>query len=150
MVWGVWCVVCGVGCGVSTHHPCCGAHLSVVCVVMAACDDSACLVLSHCVVGCGMAAGGLVACLSFFLFLFVLVFGVVRAQLCEHARYPRTPLCSFCCLVFSSSLLLCSPPFFVLRLSCYVEWRWGVHHVSVCCVGMTATGSLSLSSSFFW
>ena len=29
----------------------------------------------------------------FFLFLFVLVFGVVRAQPCEHARYPRTPLC---------------------------------------------------------
>ena len=25
--------------------------------------------------------------------LFVLVFGVVRAQPCEHARYPRTPLC---------------------------------------------------------
>ena len=29
---------------------------------------------------------------SFFSSLFVLVFGVVRAQPCEHARYPRTPL----------------------------------------------------------
>ena len=28
----------------------------------------------------------------------LLVFGVVRAQLCEHARYPRTPLCSLLCL----------------------------------------------------
>ena len=37
----------------------------------------------------------LLAFLSFFL---VLVFGVVRAQLCEHARYPRTPLCSSCCV----------------------------------------------------
>lgn len=31
----------------------------------------------------------------------LLVFGVVRAQPCEHARYPRTPLCS---LVVLSSL----------------------------------------------
>ena len=48
------------------------------------------------------------------LLLFVLVFGVVRAQPCEHARYPRTPLCS---LVVCSPLY--SPPFFVPRLSCY-------------------------------
>ena len=44
--------------------------------------------------------------LSFFLFIFVLVFGVVRAQLCEHARYPRTPLRLSCCLVFSSLLFV--------------------------------------------
>jgi len=53
--------------------------------------------------------------LSFFLllFLFVLVFGVVRAQLCEHARYPRTPLHLTCCLLcLVLSCLLCSPPFF--------------------------------------
>ena len=85
---------------------------------------------------------------SFFLF-FLLVFGVVRAQLCEHARYPRTPLCLPCCL---SSSLFCSAPRFSSRLAfpC-LEWRGGViHHVSEHCVGMTATGSLSLSSSFFW
>lgn len=40
------------------------------------------------------------------LLLFVLVFGVVRAQLCEHARYPRTPLC----------LRLIVPLLFFLRL----------------------------------
>lgn len=33
----------------------CGVHLGGVCVVMAVCDDSVCLVLSLCVVGCGMA-----------------------------------------------------------------------------------------------
>lgn len=46
---------------------------------------------------------------------FVLVFGVVRAQLCEHARYPRTPLCF---LVLSCSLFSSRPAFpFFLRLS---------------------------------
>jgi hypothetical protein len=82
----------------------------------------------------------------------VLVFGVVRAQPCEHARYPRTPLRPL--VVFSflvAARLLCSSPFFTIRLSSACsEWRRGVHHVSLCCVGMTAMGSLSLSSSFFW
>ena len=57
---------------------------------------------------------------------FVLVFGVVRAQPREHARYPRTPLCSPCCSVFSFfsffSLSFCgrlSTP----RLSSVMEWR---------------------------
>ena len=59
--------------------------------------------------------------------LLLLVFGVVRAQLCEHARYPRTPLLSLLLSLFSSlpsasrfSLLSAFPrplPFFVL------EWR---------------------------
>lgn len=31
--------------------------------------------------------------------LLLVVFGVVRAQLCEHARYPRTPLCFPCCVL---------------------------------------------------
>ena len=101
----VWCLL-------STHHPCCGVHLSGVCVVMTVCDDSARLVLSHCVVGCGMAVcEGCVSSLVFFFFL-LLVFGVVRAQPCEHARYPRTPLCFL--VVFSS---LCSSLFFMPRLS---------------------------------
>ena len=134
---------------VSTVHcqlfMCCGVCFSVVCVL------SCCAVLW--VVECRWWAGVcLVVCfpiLSVFLFfLFVLVFGVVRAQPCEHARYPRTPLRLSCCVL--SSLL------FVLRFSLrpaflvIVEWRWVTHHVLVCCVGMTATGSLSLSFSFFW
>lgn len=48
------------------------------------------------------------------LFLFVVVFGVVRAQPCEHARYPRTPLRPF--VVFCSVPLrafLLPPPFCV-------------------------------------
>ena len=75
-----------------------------------------------------------------FLFLFVLVFGVVRAQPGEHARYPRTPLCS----LLSTPRLSSSSAFPVI-----VEWRRVIHHVLVCCVGMTAMGSLSRSSSFF-
>ena len=41
--------------------------------------------------GCVVLVVSFLSFLSFF--LCVLVFGVVRAQLCEHARYPRTPLC---------------------------------------------------------
>ena len=115
-----------------------------------------CVVLLCCVVGCGMAVvceGAWFRCLCslflfFFFFLFVLVFGVVRAQPSEHARNPRTPLrCPFSfssSSCFSSLLSFCAPPF------CVLEWRRVIHHVSVCCVGMTAMGSLSLSSSFFW
>nr|DAM57422.1 MAG TPA: hypothetical protein [Caudoviricetes sp.] len=58
-----------------------------------------------------MAVGG--GCVvSLFVFLFslssslLLVFGVVRAQPCEHARYPRTPLCFLllCSLLFAPRL----------------------------------------------
>ena len=83
------------------------------------------------------------------LLLFVLVFGVVRAQLCEHARYPRTPLRLPCCLLLFASLLR-SSLFCASRLSCYCGMAVGVHHVSECLVGMTAMGSLSRSFSFFW
>ena len=108
------------------------------------------------VVCCGLWNGGVCGCVvSLLVFPFSLsshsclvVFGVVRAQLCEHARYPRTPLCSLvllCSSSFSSLLaFLRAPPFLLL------EWRWVIHHVLVCCVGMTATGSLSRSFSFFW
>ena len=59
----------------------------------------------------------------------VLVFGVVRAQLCEHARYPRTPLCFRPIVVFSfllrpASLFSCVPLFFLHRFSSVcLEWR---------------------------
>ena len=90
--------------------------------VMAVCAVSY-PVLSHCVVGYGMAVvWGVVLSFVFFssfffLLLFVLVFGVVRAQLCEHARYPRTPLCFL--VVFS----FCSPSFLLLRL--FFCWNGG-------------------------
>ena len=77
--------------------------------------------------------------------LLLLVFGVVRAQLCEHARYPRTPCIPLLCSLLSIHRLSSRTVFPVI-----VEWRCVIHHVSVCCVGMTAMGSLSLSSSFFW
>ena len=137
-------------------------HSLVLCCPLLLCIA---VLLCCCVVGCGMAVvceGVWSRCLSSSLFLpcsstllllFVLVFGVVRAQPCEHARYPRTPLrprlllaLSLSCLVFSSLFLvfLHALPFLLL------ERRRVIHHVSVCCVGMTATGSLSRSSSFFW
>ena len=123
MVWGVWCVVSTV---YTSFVLWCASQWCVCCV--AVCDDSACLVLSHCVVGCGMAVVrgvcGLVACLpllSVFFSLLLLVFGVVRAQPCEHARYPRTPLCLRTLLLFLflsaprlSSTLFHSPPFLLL------------------------------------
>lgn len=95
-----------------------------------------CHVLLWCIVDCGMAVcegGRSLVCLVclvflFLLFFFVLVFGVVRAQLCEHARCPRTPLCfswSVSCFLFFSSLRL-SSSFFVPRLfSACLEWRGG-------------------------
>ena len=94
--------------------------------------------------------------LSVFLFFLVLVFGVVRAQLREHARYPRTPLCLRLVIpLLSSSLSLCpafllGSPFSSRPAFLLLEWRWMIHHVSLCCVGMTAMGSLSRSSPFFW
>lgn len=130
--------------------------MSGVCLsVMVVCDGSVRLVLSHCVMGvewrcvwvCGLVALSSPSSSSSFSFL-LLVFGVVRAQPCEHARYPRTPLCSLFLLFALSFLFLSSAP----RLSSVcLEWRWVCgHHVSECSVGMTATGSLSLSPSFFW
>ena len=101
---------CGVYCLLST--------VNSLCVVWCVFQCGVCVVLLCCVVGYGMAGcgrvRGLVVCLlllSVFLFSFLLlVFGVVRAQLCEHARYPRTPLRLSCCLllfsVFSCLLFL--------------------------------------------
>ena len=146
-VWGRR--ACGVCCPLSTLY-----------VLRCVFQWGVCVVLLCCVVGCGMAVrcegceGCEVSLLVFlffvflFLFLFVLVFGVVRAQLCEHARYPRTPLrLLLLCSLFSSLL---RPAFLRAPLFLLLEWRCVIHHVLECCVGMTAMGSLSLSSSFFW
>ena len=161
---GGLCWVEGRGCLPSTHHPCCGAHFSGVRVVMAVCDDSACFVLSYCVVGCGMAVcgGGVVSLLVFippFLSLFlsfssplslrVGVRGSARAALRARTLSPNTivfPLAAFVLLFSFSSrpAFLRAPPFL------FVGMAVCGHHVSVCLVGMTAMGSLSLSSSFFW
>ena len=129
---------------VSTVH--CQLFMCVACVSgWCAC----CLV----VVCCGLwNGGGLVACLpllSVFLFLFLFVGGVrgsARAAMRARTLSPNTIVFSCCLLVLSSPLLafLHYPPFLLS------EWRCVIHHVSVCCVGMTAMGSLSRSSSFFW
>ena len=122
------------------------------------CDDSACFVLSYCVVGCGLWNGGVgwvcglfVSLLCLLLFSVSLVVGVrgsARAALRARTLSPNT-------IVFPLLLALFSLLFPAPRLSSFLafllsEWRWVIHHVSVCLVGMTATGSLSRSSSFFW
>nr|DAU39212.1 MAG TPA: hypothetical protein [Caudoviricetes sp.] len=71
----------------------------------------------------------------------------MREQLCEHARYPRTPSCS---LLLRLVFFLFAPRLSSSVAFLIVGMAVGVHHVSVCCVGMTAMGSLSRSSWFFW
>ena len=95
--------------------------LMLWCVSRGVCDGSACLVLSCCVLWWNDGARGVCGLVSSLPLPLVLVFGVVRAQLCEHARYPRTPLCFLVFLLLFSLLLL--PAFLLLsftsRLSCY-------------------------------
>ena len=117
---------------------CCGLWNGGVCVV------------------CVWCVCGLVVCLpllSVFLFLLrVGVRGSARAALRARTLSPNTiasPLLFalfFSALLFSSLLpaFLHHPPFLLL------EWRCVIHHVLECCVGMTAMGSLSRSSPFFW
>ena len=137
-VWGLLSIL--VCCGVCfSVRVCCGVYGG----------SGACHVISC----CGLWNDGVCCCVTclcvFCVFSFsssflVVVFGVVRAQPCEHARYPRTPLCFFCLPVVALFSSFCTPLFFC------VEWRWVIHHVSLCSVGMTAMGSLSRSSSFLW
>ena len=135
----VWVGMAGsaVYCLLFTRH-----NMSGVCLSVMGCVGGACLVLSCRIVlwvvewrwcdGCVV----FVACLScslsslLLLLLLLVVFGVVRAQPCEHARYPRTPLCLSCCL---SSLLfsLCST-FLYRPLFCVWNGGGGVSP----CVGM--------------
>ena len=120
----------------------------VACVLLC---SGVCYVASHCVVllavewrwgvwSCSVLFCSVLFCLVFLLLFVLLVFGVVRAQLCEHARYPRTPL---------RPLVVCVVFFSLPRLSSVIGMAVCVYHVLVCLVGMTATGSLSLSPSFF-
>ena len=83
------------------------------------------------------------SCLS----LLVVVVGVRgSARAAQRARTlsPNTIVFLLLCSFLSVPRLSSRPAF--LRL----EWRCVIYHVSVCCVGMTAMGSLSRSSSFFW
>ena len=113
--WREWCVVvlssrlC-----VALSSLCC---LALPCIILASLLSVCCRVCC----GWGSAVGGVV---SSFVFLFSLspssplcwlVFGVVRAQPCEHARYPRTPLRLSCCLLLFFAVLpafLHTSPFF--------------------------------------
>lgn len=94
---------------------------------------------------------GLVACLPLLSVFPVLLFvagvrGSARAALRARTLSPNTIV--FSCVLFFFSL--CSLLSSCSAFPVIVEWRCVIHHVSVCCVGMTATGSLSRSSSFFW
>ena len=108
--------------------------------------------LFMCGVWCGMAVGvgvcGLVVVLSVSVPVSLVggVRGSARAAMRARTLSPNTIVFS-CCVFFSLSA-----PRLSLRLAfpVIVEWRCVIHHVLVCCVGMTATGSLSRSSSFFW
>ena len=142
--------VCGVVCGLEWRW--CLLPI-LVCVVVC--------ISVWCVLSCGMAVGGVCGscCLScfvsslFFLLLFLCagVRGSARAALRARTLSPNTTVfpCCVLCLVLSSPLPR-SPPFFNSLPFFCCRMAVGVYHVSVCCVGMTAIGSLSLSSSFFW
>lgn len=130
-----WCPVLNGGGGVCRGAPCLVWILSSHIVLLPSCitPPFVCLLSQHCgmAVVCfsvrvvslwngGGAGRGLVAVFlfspfSFSFSFFVLVFGVVRAQPCEHARYPRTPLCSL--VAFSSLLFSPLPVFLRARLS---------------------------------
>lgn len=151
-------IVCGAeGCVVSAVH-------CQLCVLLwRVFQGGVRVVLLCCVVGCGMAAGWCEGVRSRCLFssslcppplplllpLCVGVRGSARAALRARTLSPNTIVSSAYC----SSSPPCSSPFFsslsLLAFLC-LEWRWVIHHVLECCVGMTAMGSLSRSSSFFW
>ena len=129
---GAWCVVCGVHCQLFMRC----AALWVV--EWRWCED----VWSR-----RLSSSSL--CLP----LCVGVRGSARAAQRARTLSPNTIVFPCCLPVFSSLLFaslsaprLSSPSAFPV----IVEWRCVIHHVSVCCVGMTATGSLSRSSPFFW
>ena len=73
--------------------------------------------------------------------------GSARAALRARTLSPNT-IVSFLVVCFVFFLSLSLSPFF-FRLS-FVGMAVCVYHVLLCCVGMTAIGSLSRSSSFFW
>ena len=139
---GVWCLL-------STVH--------TLSVLWCASQWCVCCFVALC---CGLWNGGgcgvFVCLLCFLLFLFFFLVGGVRgsarAALRARTLSPNTiasPLLfALSCLVLfvlSAPRLSSCPAFPVI-----VEWRCVIHHVSVCLVGMTATGSRSLSFSFFW
>ena len=111
------------------------------------------------IVCCGLWNGGggmVLSLVSFSLSSFLLLLicvgvrGSARAAMRARTLSPNTNVfpCSLLLVVFSS--LFPPLPFFTARLSVVGMAAGRVHHVSVCSVGMTAIGSLSLSSLFFW
>lgn len=116
-----------------------------LCVVVCVSVWCVCCLVVLC---CGLWNGGVCGLVLVFLFslsssspLCVGVRGSARAALRARTLSPNTIVSL---LSFFFSLFFSACPAFLL-----LELRWVIHHVSVCCVGMTATGSLSRSSSFF-
>ena len=122
-----------------------------------------CLVVLSCVLRNG---GGVLWCVvsllvfsvfSVFSFLFCRgVRGSARAALRARTLSPNTVVfsfpiaCSFSSFFSSFFLLSFASSLFLPLFFCVFGMAVGVHHVSVCSVGMTAIGSLFRSSSFFW
>ena len=133
--WGWWVVCCpvfGLGLASCIVPPPFTLFVPFVsfpflfCLVFVVGGEVRCLVVLCCGLWNGGVCGGSVSSFVFFFFLFVLVFGVVRAQLCEHARYPRTPLRLPCllCLLFPS-LLSSSRLLAFLRAPPFCAWNGG-------------------------
>ena len=153
----------------------CGVMASTVYCLLSTVYASLCCVGSACliVLGCGIAGCGVgvmfsvllsssLPCLSSLsslssssLFFAVGVRGSARAALRARTLSPNTIVFLLFLLslfVFAPRLssVLCSSSFSHAPLFCVFGIAVGGYHVSLCCVGMTATGSLSRSSWFFW
>lgn len=154
--FALWCVVCGVSQCVLSIVGCCGVCTVVWCVVWCCTVEvrwwgsGGASVWEECSLPCLPC----LRCLLAFLLSLPLSFssfvggvrGSARAALRARTLSPNTTVFFF--LPVSSFLLL--PVFFLHPSFLVFGMAVCVYHVSVCCVGMTATGSLSLSSAFFW
>lgn len=92
--------------------------------------------------------------LSVFSLPFLLCVGVrgsARAALRARTLSPNTIASSLvACLSLSLFLFFFAPRLSSPSVFLSFGMAVGVYHVLECCVGMTATGSLSRSSPFFW
>ena len=136
--------MCGLECGglLSAHHTMSGVCFSVVRVVLWNGGGGRCAWSRRL-----SSPSSPLASSSFV----VGVRGSARAALRARTLSPNTIVSFLLLFLLFCSVLFCLPPFFVRRFSSVTGMAvCVVYHVSLCSVGMTAMGSLSLSSSFFW